>query len=207
MTESCRPQLFMISLSDHTHLNDPAGNSWTVQSPEQPTKHRWYIICKEKDSLSHWLIYAFPLMCIHLANDWLFSSLFKASRVRPEAVNWGQRSVRPTMATCQQHDPARPGSITGLDYWNNTLHTNTLALGRCSQAIHLPIHIDEITDHNNYSSKGQSKSSIKSKNQKHNRTYMKWGSVSIEITCWKPLLQANRQLQLLFYYFPKCQHF
>lgn len=45
------------------------------------------------------------------------SKLLKASRVRPEAVTWGQRSARSTVATCQLHDAAGLGSlawITGI---------------------------------------------------------------------------------------------
>lgn len=111
----------LTTLTSLTHLASLTQQPDCTEC-EKPAKYSWLIIWREKkDSLSCVLIFEFPVMCIHPASDWLFSSLFKASRVRPKALTWGQRSVRPTVDTCQQRDAARPGSITGLDYWNNTL--------------------------------------------------------------------------------------
>lgn len=54
-----------------------------------------------------------------------------------EAVAWGTKVSQTHGATSQQSD-ARPGSITGLDYWSNTR-----ALGegtwRRSQAINIKV--------------------------------------------------------------------
>lgn len=83
----------------------------------------WYSVWKAKE---RWPLLHVCSLCqrsdihlinIHLVTDRSISSLFKATRVRPETVTWGRRLVRPTVATFQHYTAAKCGSITGFDYW------------------------------------------------------------------------------------------
>ena len=59
---------------------------------------------RERKTLSavYWFMHFIRSISMQQMTDW-YHPFFKASRVSPEAVAWGQRLVRPTMATCQQY--------------------------------------------------------------------------------------------------------
>lgn len=123
MTHSSCLQIFMINFSDHADLPACSCDHHLDRSGSKiQQKYSWRFIIRANKSQPLLPTDLFTLSDVHPPGEWLIvSSLFKGSRVRPEAVTRGQRSVRPSVDTCQQqNDAARLGSIAGLDYWNNT---------------------------------------------------------------------------------------